>query len=246
MAAIPSRGEPTVIERPAPRDPAAGARKRLLAVAGMAVLVLAVGTFAALRGFHDLRPPLVHDARLLRGETRLDPLTSGDRVDASDIVHLEIDLAQDCSVYVLNRDERGAASLLFPVLGYVLQNPIEAGRDVSIPGTRTGEERPVAWTLGAVGGRMHLLVVASAAPIEGFEREAQRTSAHEPSAVALVHSLEGASAEELYRGVPGATIASPGNGTVDPAELVFETARQLAREFPDRVWVREFALESGE
>jgi hypothetical protein len=94
---------------------------------------------------------------------------------------------------------------------------------------------------------MHLLVVASAAPIEGFEREARRTSAHEPSAVALALSLEGVSAEELYRRVPGApTIDPPGNGSVDPAELIFETARQLAREFPDRVWVREFALESGE
>jgi len=168
-------------------------RRLLLGVVAAAVAVMAVGGWFAMRAFDTLSPPLVHDARLLRGESRFDPLHTGDTIAVGDLVHLEMDLARDCSVYVLNRDEAGSAALLFPLPGYELQNPIEADRNVAIPGRRSGETQRAAWTIGTAGGREHFLVVASATALEGFARATPAERVFE-----LAHELARASPETVW------------------------------------------------
>jgi eukaryotic-like serine/threonine-protein kinase len=83
----------------------------------------------------------------------------GARVGRGDILELDVRLSSDASVYVVNEDERGSASLLFPLPGANLQNPLRGAQTYTLPGPR-GDE-PVQWEIDSYGGREHFFVIVS-------------------------------------------------------------------------------------
>ena len=193
-----------------------------------------------------LRPPapagpLVNDSTLLRGSESFEPLASGQTVSAGDLLHLRLDVERACHVYVINRDDRGSRALLFPLPGYETQNPVGPG-EVAIPGARTGEPSPVAWTLGEAG-REHFLIVASEEPLAEFERMIAKLPPPERSAGALAHPLDEGALTDLYRGVTGvARIPATTSPEAPPADAVFDLAREIADDSGAGIWLREYVL----
>ena len=88
---------------------------------------------------------------------------SGMHVQPGVMLELDLHLSGDAHVYVVNEDERGAPSLLFPLPGGNLQNPLRGGQALTLPGPR-GKE-PVQWEVSSVGGREHFFVIVSRDPL---------------------------------------------------------------------------------
>jgi hypothetical protein len=185
--------------------------------------------------------PLVADARLLRGSEPAVQLFSGDRVQPGDLLHLRLDLDRESHVYVLNRDDRGALSLVFPMPGYALQNPLPPAPDLALPGPRTGGDADMAWQIGPGGGTERFLVIASREPLRDFEERLRALPT--PGADASARALGDDAAENLYRGVTAmaelpAAAASDGSA----GERLFALAKSLEDRDGGDVWVREFVL----
>ncbi len=227
------------------RGPAATERRMPRGVA-FAALTAAVAAAALLVAREVRMPtaPLVAEAALRRGVEQVTPLRSGDTVAVGDAVHLVLDLERSAHVYVLNRDEQGSAALLFPLPGYALQNPLPAGRAL-IPGARSGDPAPMAWTIGTAGGREHFLVVAAAKPMADFEAELRRLPPPEQSAAAL--ALDERALAHLSRGVTGVTgLRVPPDAEPEGAAALFARAHALAAESRGALWVEEIVLECAE
>jgi serine/threonine protein kinase len=101
------------------------------------------------------------------GETGDRRLRSGDRVSAGDALVLRVECSRPVYLYVANEDERGSATLLFPLPACRQRNPLSAGRRHTLPG-RCGDG-DVAWQVSSSGGRERLLVVASARRLLALE-----------------------------------------------------------------------------
>ncbi|MGQ0721155.1 MAG: serine/threonine-protein kinase [Candidatus Eiseniibacteriota bacterium] len=210
---------------------------RLVAAAGVAAVAVAVA-FVLLRGEATPPPALVADARWLRASA-WEPLVSGDPVRVGDVLHLRLDPARDCHVYVLNADDRGALALLFPLPGLTLSNPVSAGREVDLPGSFAGRAEPLGWVVGTEGGTERFLVVAAEAPLREFERALERLPRPAPGALAV--PLPPGSGVDLYRGITSlARLPAPAES--HPGDDVFATARMLADAAPGRIWLHELTL----
>jgi len=99
-------------------------------------------------------------AQLVRRGARGDSvLTSGARVRPGDPFSLAWRASQPAFVYVLDVDARGEGDLLFPHPLLDWKNPLPAGTQVLLPGTRAGAEG--AWSASARSGRERIVVVAS-------------------------------------------------------------------------------------
>jgi hypothetical protein len=194
-------------------------------------------------------------AFLLRGPHGDTRLASGDRIRPGDRLSLEFHASQRAWVYVLNADERGECYLLFPQPLFDRGNPLPADSTVVLPGPRQGIES--AWTVTSRGGREHLLVVASLAPLPELEAELALLpppSADRPVSYARIRP---ATVERL-RGIggiapaPTAPTANPATGTgtgAGPAggpPAAFERLQALAgRETGVRgTWIRQTTLEN--
>jgi hypothetical protein len=223
-------------------EPAAARRPgRFAAVApwAAALAVVAVLIVVLVRGGGTT--PLVSDARLLRGSEPAVQLFSGDRVQPGDLLHLRLDLRRESHVYVLNRDDRGALSLVFPMPGYALQNPLPAGHDLSLPGAPAGGGGAMAWRIGPGGGTERFLVIASHRPLREFEEELRDLPT--PAAGASARALAESAAENLYRGVTGmAQLPAAPAADGSAGERLFSLAKSLEGRTGEEVWVREFAL----
>jgi hypothetical protein len=225
---------------PATPDPAAEPR-RATRVLPWAVALAAVAIAVVLLVRPPASGPLVSEARMLRGADPAEQLFSGDVVGEGDLLHLRLDLARDSWIYILNRDDRGSLSLLFPLPGYALQNPVPAGDDVAVPGPRAGSLREMAWAMGGGGGTERFLVIAAARPLQDFESELARLPL--PGESATARALGDPAADELYRGVAGlARLPSAPAGAGTAAERLFSLAAGLRDAGDGSVWVRELEL----
>jgi hypothetical protein len=93
------------------------------------------------------------------GRESREALAGGARLTTDDLLELEITLSRDIYVYVINEDEQHNVSLLFPVPGGELQNPIRGGQVHLLPGRIAGDVRP--WQVSSAGGREHFFVLVS-------------------------------------------------------------------------------------
>ncbi|HMB71671.1 MAG TPA: DUF4384 domain-containing protein, partial [bacterium] len=186
---------------------------------------------------------LIAEAELLRGTDPAEQLISGDVVQAGDLLHLRLDVAHESWIYVLNRDDRGSLSLLFPLPGYVLQNPVSPGGAVAIPGAPAGSRTNMAWEMGGGGGTERFLVVAARKPLEDFEAELRRLPL--PGEGATARALDESAAAGLYRGVADmAQLPEPAAPDGGAGRALFDLARSLDASGDGDVWVREIALRS--
>jgi len=141
-----------------------------------AVALPAPGTYSISAGFFKV------------DETTRAPVVSGGQVAPGDRLELDLTLSQDAYVYVINEDDAGSQSCLFPLPGGELQNPLRGGRSHVLPG-RIGREAH-AWKISPSGGREQFYVVVSLEP--------------SPEMDAAVADLTPASRPEVGRNASGA------------------------------------------
>jgi eukaryotic-like serine/threonine-protein kinase len=95
------------------------------------------------------------------------PIRQGGRLALSERLSLDVDVSVPAHVYVVNEDERGASTLLFPLRGRMPSNPLPAGRH-RLPGL-LGDEK-LYWQVTAAGGREHFMIIASPTRNATFEK----------------------------------------------------------------------------
>lgn len=228
---------------PARRSPA----RRLLVGA-----TIAAGVVALIAGFLQVRDdapgtgpdaaPYTVDAAAGRpgADGAWNRLGPGDVVAVGDRVGIELEASRDLFVYVLNRDERGQAYVLFPLPDLDLQNPLPGGVRHRLPGTADGRRR--WWSVTSAGGREHLLVLAS--PVRQVEFEAELARLPRPAPGAAAQALPDL-AEVRVRAIGGTVDGGPEPATL-PADRLFDLAEGLAGEAETvrGAWVRRIVLEN--
>jgi len=159
--ATPRTSSGTVGERPVPR-------RRLLAWSMVAAVAIA-GVFTGIR---VLQPagPLDADIRFTGvNEGQFVELEKGAEIGTDTGIELKIRLNQDAYVYVLNRDEQGATTLLWPLMNGGPVEPLKGGREHTIPG-QIDDGDPLRWYVAPVEGAERFLIVASVEPMPKFEQ----------------------------------------------------------------------------
>jgi hypothetical protein len=181
------------------------------------------------------------EASLLRGAAAPERMESGERVRVGDALSMRLKVSRPVWLYVVDEDDQGVATLLFPLKGSDVANPIPTG-DVLLPGRIGGEQK--YWQVTSAGGREHFLVVASPKQLREFESEtASLTRPTADGAGDYVVLSEKAKAQ--LRGIAG--IVS-GTAPTLPASggRLFEIAKDLeARsEVVLGAWVRRIDLDN--
>jgi tRNA A-37 threonylcarbamoyl transferase component Bud32 len=144
-----------------------------LAAAVVAASVVGIVRYTADEPSAALRPPTappaaaaapageyeVHAAFYQVGPSGRQLKASGERIGRGDVLELDLRLSHDARVYVVNEDDQGSASLLFPLADGLLRNPLRGGQTYTLPGPDS--TRPVQWEIDAHGGREHFYVIVS-------------------------------------------------------------------------------------
>lgn len=120
-------------------------------------------------GLHEILPPSEYavTATLNRGIENRTPLPPGAAVSMGDALSLDFEASAPLFVYVINEDDLGNASLLFPLPGLMPSNPLAARRRHRLPGMRG--DQPLFWQVDSAGGRERFLIVASPERLADFE-----------------------------------------------------------------------------
>jgi hypothetical protein len=144
---------------PGTAEPAAARPRRLLvaAAATAAAVALAIALLA--------RPgagPWQASIAFANADTGA-ALVDGSPVALGDALHLTVRASAPSHVYVINQDADGALAVLFPLAGLDLANPLPAGRDVVLPGSRGG--RSLAWEIASPSDSDEFVVIASPQPL---------------------------------------------------------------------------------
>jgi hypothetical protein len=120
------------------------------------------GTFGISHRPSAPAPALDLSATWLR-QTRAgsEPLVDGGVVRSGDRLTLRLRASEPVWAYVLSEDAAGSARALFPRAGLDLGNPLTAGAEQHLPGTRLGSD--LAWPVGERGGSELLFIVVARA-----------------------------------------------------------------------------------
>ncbi len=184
---------------------------------------------------------LVHAAFFRVGEKTREAKVSGMRISRGDVLELDLRLSRDATVYVVNEDDQGAASLLFPLAGGNLRNPLRGGHDYTLPGPRG--DQPVQWEIDSFGGREHFYVIVAPTVDASIQAAINRLTpaSDDPSSTLTARAnppaggLRGA-ARLAHRSVALAAADAPWRKLARPMTQQEESARGL--------WVRELMLEN--
>jgi hypothetical protein len=95
------------------------------------------------------------------------PLVEGDSVRPGDRIYLTLDTDAPAYVYLINRDQTGESTALFPIEGAQWSNPLPAGSAHRLPGDTDWQYD--SWEVSSAGGRESFIVVASAKPLVQLE-----------------------------------------------------------------------------
>ena len=96
-----------------------------------------------------------------------EPLAEGDSVRPGDRIYLTLDADVSAYVYLINRDQTGESTALFPIEGAQWNNPLPAGTAHRLPGDTDWQYD--SWEVSSAGGRESFVVVASAKPLVQLE-----------------------------------------------------------------------------
>jgi serine/threonine-protein kinase len=168
-----------------------------------------------------------------RTEERLQP---GARVAPGDELYLKLQASTPLHLYVVNEDEKGAAFLLFPLPGQPQDNPLPAGRVVTLPGA-------LRWRVTSAGEREHFLVFASPDPVESLEQAFARLPTPKEGVPLASAELPDTTLEKL-RGVGGLTPAPAPESRGAGLSRLFTVPLTDAREQARGLWVRQITLDN--
>lgn len=217
-------------------------RKKSLALVGFALaIVLAVASglvvrrdrptaseAAALRTAAVAGGSFTAEAVLCRvfGD-RLRPLGSSSVVTKGDGLSMQFTASDSVYLYIVAEDEQGEVNLLFPLPDFDTTNPLAAGTQYRLPGTRHGQN--FDWVVTNGGGRMQILIVASRERVGEFEDDMQ-----------TLMQREGA-----LRGTSGLRARTELPVGEDRARRLFELAGKVGAsgESVHGVWVRQIDLD---
>ena len=208
---------------------------------GLAAAVVALAVLGGVLARRAAPGTYTVEASLFRGAQVRERLAPGDRVAVDDALSLDIKGSRPLHVYIVSEDERGAATLLFPLAGSDVTNPLAPGRVHHLPGAIAG--RTQYWTVTSAGGREHFLIVASPERLQEFEAE---TVALVPPTVDPVQYAQLTTEAKVHlRGVAG-LIEGPAHDRQAPRLSLFEQAEPLTAgsERATGVWARRIDLEN--
>jgi len=228
-------------------DPAGPKRARWFraAIAATGLLALASISWWFLGPFVGSAPAYTIDAALYRGHDGMtEPVEAGGQVRPGDSLFLEIEGSIPLWTYVLDRDEKGAAFLLFPLPDHDLANPLSAGSRHRLPGPRDGRES--SWQVTSAGGREQLLIVTSPHRLADFEEEIRGLDPAEIGRpVKAVPLSRGAT--RVLRGIGGVVEqGNPDGSATDDFDALFAHALRLeeAGASVRGVWMRRIDLQN--
>jgi hypothetical protein len=180
---------------------------------------------------------LVHAAFYQVSETGRQAKTPGTRVTPGDALELDLQLSRDASVYVINEDDQGSATLLFPLPGGSLRNPLRGGQAYTLPGPRPGRQgaEPVQWEINSFGGQEHFYVVVTPDSESGLQSAIAKLPTASDDPPPVVGGLRGSS-KLAHRKVPAPVRDAPWRTLARPLAVSEETARGP--------WVRLLTLEN--
>lgn len=164
---------------PAPERPAAPGRFRLTMTAAALAAAVAIATLA-----YQLWPPAWSVAAQFVDPATGAALADGTPVRLGDALALQLSASRPSHVYVLNEDADGELSVLFPLDGLDLANPLPAGRALELPGETAG--RALSWEITSPTAYEEFVAIVSDRPLPAL---AQRLVASEQAELpALAHS----------------------------------------------------------
>jgi hypothetical protein len=172
------------------------------------------------------------------GEERL---TTGSRIAPGDELFLRFQATVPVNLYVVNEDEEGSSFLEFPLPRQHDANPIQAGQQVTLPGTTAH------WQVTKAGGREHFLVFASPDRLEPLEQAFAGLPSPQENAPVVNQRLPPASIERAVGGlmaVGGVTMGAPKKNVGARLSGLFTKPLTNAREQVRGLWVRQLTLEN--
>jgi len=167
-------------------------------------------------------------------------LSEGALLKLGDPLFMEFTASDVCYVYILNEDEAGTLTVLFPVPGLSPQNPLAGGVSHRLPGSRAGESQD--WQMTSDGGEETVLIIASRAPLEAFERQLMAYGLPQADAPLQYAQIDTDELQSL-RGIAGITASSVSETHQSGGELARFAAEYRELEKNDTgVWVQEIHL----
>ncbi|MCP3914632.1 MAG: protein kinase [bacterium] len=168
-------------------------------------------------------------------------LSDGQAVRLGDLLELELELSEPRHVYFVGQDASGQATVLFPIAGYDLGNPVPARTRIILPGTRAG--RREHYTVTSPSSREGFLLLSFLEPIEEVET-ALAERARTPDGRGAYLPIDERLGRALKRGVglTGSSVASVGGS---PFSLLDDLER-LARESGQAVETVRWSLVGAE
>ncbi len=220
----------------------AGSLRWVLAAGAIVVLAGALAAWNVLwnDGARPEAAPYRIEAAIYRtpnGSTERQRIDNGARLEFGDAIELELRVSAPVHVYVINKDATGRSFALFPMPGYVPQNPLAAGTH-RLPGVQAGLRR--AWSPNEGGGREQMLVLATPERLVEFEAEMSKLARPGDAAIAIPEA-----SATILRGLSGIVTlpeAATGSGSAD---ALFRMAEHFAgaAETVEGVWLRQIELE---
>jgi hypothetical protein len=175
-------------------------------------------------------------------------LSPGSTIAPGDQLMLAFEGSTDLYVYVITRDDKGEAYLLFPMSRSETKNPLAAGVMHRLPGTSQGMQ--LSWTVTSAGGREHMVIVASPKRLKDFEAEILNLERPEKSGTGQLRSAPDDNAPipkkamVRLRGIGGigSQVAS---ASPEEADDIFQEVEKLEgrSESTRGPWVRRIDLE---
>ena len=154
--------------------PAQSRRIRTALVAGV-LLAAGLATAAWFREQYAPSAAGVDLAFARESGAQLETLGAGAVLRTGDLLGARLALARPAFVYIFNEDDGGQVSVLFPLRGLDLQNPLPA-QSLELPGLRNGQ--PYRWRVSSASASEEFLVVI--APHAVSELDAMRERAVQP------------------------------------------------------------------
>jgi len=172
-------------------------------------------------------------------------LGNGDAISPGDRLGINLELSSPAFVYILNLDESGAVTVMYPLAGG-RNDRLDASERHYLPGTK--DDQRLGWTFNTMAGLESFVVVASRERLEEFEQQLASLPTVDVGGGLTVRSAGPPVIASLMRGISGLAGISLLEAKADNAELAqffsfFATTGSNST--PGRIWVHEMKLSNS-